>query len=44
LAKLVEQVCVLNGDGRLSGEGFQQRDLLVGEGLHLLAIYDDRAE
>ena len=36
LTQLVEQPRVLDGDHRLVGEGLHQRDLLVGEGSHLL--------
>ena len=34
-AQLVEQPRVLDGDDGLVGEGLDQLDLLVGEGLHL---------
>ncbi len=35
---------MLDRDDRLVGEGFEQRDLLVGEGPHLLAVEEDRAD
>src|SRR5262249_8061374 len=44
LAQLVEQPCVLDGDDGLGGEVFDQLDLLVGEGPHLLAVDSDDAD
>src|SRR5262249_7122955 len=41
---LVEQPHVLDRNYRLVGEGLDQRDLFVGEGLHLQAIGQDHAE
>ena len=43
LAQFVEQPRVLDGDHGLGGEVLHQRDLLVAEGPHLLAINDDNA-
>ena len=41
LAEFLEQADVLDGDHGLSGEGFEQRDLLLGKRLHLrTANYD----
>ena len=44
LLGLVEQARVLDRDHRLVGEGLQQRQLLVGEGLRRLARDADRAD
>ena len=44
LAGFVDQPRVLHCDDRLGGEILQQRDLLVGERTHLLAIDVDRAD
>ena len=43
LPQFVEQPRVLDGDHGLGGEVLHQRDLLVGERPHLLAINDDDA-
>ncbi len=44
LAQLVEQPRVLDGDDGLRGEVLHQLDLLVGEGLNLLAVDGDHAD
>ena len=44
LARLGDQPRVLHRDDRLRREVLQQRDLLVGERAHLLAIDRDDAE
>ena len=44
LAQFVEQPRVLDGDDRLVGEGLDQRDLLVAERPHFLAVNGDRAD
>ena len=41
LADLVEQPGIVHRDHRLRGEAFEQRDLLVGERPHLLAVRGD---
>ena len=41
---LAEQPRVLDRDHRLVGEGLEQRDLLVGEGLGVIATDEDRAD
>ena len=43
-AQFAEQPRVLHRDDRLGGEVLQQRDLLVGERPHLLAVDCDDAE
>ena len=43
-AQLAEQPRVLDGDDGLRGEVLHQIDLLVGEGTHLLAVDEDRAD
>ena len=44
LLDLFEQPHILDGDDGLVGEGFEQRDLLVGEGPHLRAAYMNRSD
>ena len=42
--QFLEQPHVLDGDHRLVGEGFEQRDLLVGERTDLRAANHDRPD
>ena len=42
--QLVEQPRVFDGDDRLTGEVLDQRNLLVTEWVHFLAVDDDGAE
>ena len=44
LLLLGQQPRILHRDHRLGGEVFQQSDLLVGEGTHLLAVDREDAE
>ena len=44
LVRLGQQPRVLHCNNCLRGEAFEQRDLFVGEGPHLLAIHDERAK
>jgi hypothetical protein len=43
-SQFVEQPRVLDGDHGLGGEVRSERDLLVGEGTNLLAIYGERTD
>ena len=44
LLNLLEESHILDGDDRLVGKGLEKLDLLVGEGLGLLAAHHDRPE